>query len=131
MIGKRLTDKLAYFWLTSYYLCFVIWIQFPAGHSELDDLYQGRVTSYVILGGFHNHPSDAPFVVFDHHSVTHVNIDKCILCTSCTFNYPITHLNTDFSANLSSKSHRLFSDIFCRKPIATLYHTRAPPADLL
>jgi len=130
MMGKRLTKKLPYFCLVFYYLCFVIWIQFPAVHSVLDDLYQGRVSTYAILDGFHNHPSDVPFDVFDHHSVTLVYVDKCLICTTCTFNYPVTQLNTNLSIDPSPNGHRLFSDFFCRKPVATIYHTRAPPADL-
>ena len=131
MIEKKLTNKLAYFWLAFYYLCFVIWIQFPTVHSVLDDLYQGRVSSYAILDGFHNHPSDVPFVVFGNHSVTLVNIDKCILCTTCNCNYPVTHLNTNLSTAPSPHGQWFFYDFFCRRPVATIYHTRAPPADLL
>jgi len=125
------TNKLAYFWLAFYYFSFVVWIQFPAGHSPLDDLYQGRVTSYVILEGIHNHPSDAPFALFDSHSITRVHIAKCPICTTCTSNYSVTQSNSNLLIDSSGKDFRRNLPLFVLKPVAAVHHTRAPPTRLL
>lgn len=127
-MDEKKIKKVAGF-LGLYYLLFAVYIKFPEAHSLLGDLYQGELDSYTVLEGIHNHPSDVPFVLFDNHSVTLVHVDKFILCTTCTFTCPGTQLNTHLSPDPSFKGHRLFSDFFCRKPVATAYHTRAPPSE--
>ncbi|MBN2288716.1 MAG: hypothetical protein JXQ83_05240 [Candidatus Glassbacteria bacterium] len=118
-------------WLAFYYLCFIIWVQFPGVHSQLDDLYQGRVTSLVILGGIHNHPADEPFSVFDNHSITLLQIERCAICSTYTSSYTPTRIIDGFFCYCLRRELRQSFSFHNLKPAATNYHKRAPPSCLL
>ena len=129
MRNKKKKIKSTITCLVLYYLCFVLWVQFPAAHSQLDDLYQGRVHSLAIVSGIHKHPSNTPFATFDNHSVTVLQIDKCIICTIYTSQYPSTHLDTGLylcsALEQTSRSH----DYLPAKQAGYSYRLRAPPAE--
>ena len=116
--------------LAFYYFCFLIWIQFPAAHSLLDDLYQGKIRSLVILGGIHNHPADTPFAIFDNHSTTVLSVDTCLICTTYTSGYTAVLINEGILLHSKPGEIRPNQDSKPAKPAKFFYYLRAPPAEL-
>ena len=131
MDRKIKTSKVLSCGLIFYYLYFVIWIQFPAAHDVLDDLFQGRVKSLVILRGIHNHPAKLPFVVLENHAISFISIHKCNTCHTYTPNYHITRIDTNLFLYPGLKEVRQKFSAFHQQPPRTIFHRRAPPACLL
>lgn len=130
MITRKTTNRLFSCWPALYYFCFIVWAQFPAAHSELDDLYQGRITSLVVLGGTHYQPSDYPFAVLDNHSTTIIIIEKCLICTTYNSCYSAVLAETGFLLNHTGSEISNNHESFHAKPVNSLYRLRAPPPQI-
>lgn len=130
MIKRKKINRLLSCWPALYYLCFTIWAYFPAAHSELYDLYQGRVTSLVVLEDFHYQPSDKPFAVLDDHSITIITIEKCLVCTTYTPCYFAVCVETGFLFNHVNSITLKDYESLHTKPDNSSYRLRAPPSQL-
>ncbi|HUU27555.1 MAG TPA: hypothetical protein VM123_07065 [archaeon] len=123
---KKLKKTICF--LSLYYLSFVVFIQFPAAHSLVDDLYEGKISSYVILQGVHRHPTNTDQGVLEHHKQRLISVDKCLLCTIHDRNYPRpVKIASPLLSLLSIARDCLAQEFFHLQPPSAIFHRRAPP----